>query len=377
MSSPSDEQKREEEREIVMSSGWSDQQPSPSPPLLVLPSGADDSVTLFVEPESKEDVILNAIDAAQLSIWIEMYEFTDGNVANKLVAKKAANPNVDVQLLYEPKHFPAVLSPDGQHLPAWAQPNQAVKADGNPVGYCHAKFMIIDARSAYIMTANFTEAALGGTTEATNREYIICDTDPQDIQMLQAIFQADRQGIPLASQTTPNLVVTDLSAHALLRALLDSAQQSIYIQVESLADPHSGGRWAQSHSIEGALLDAVQSRRLQDIKIMLPPLPGALTTMPTVDNTAAIGDLQAGTPSIMITTQAQYYMHAKLIIIDQRLAFVGSQNLTRESLNYNREVGIMLKNAESVKTLSTTFLADWVGAQPSQVSPAPNGLTGS
>ncbi len=358
-----------------MSSGWSDSQPSPSTPPLVLPSGADASVTLFVEPESKEDVILNAIDAAQQSIWIEMYEFTDGTVANKLLAKKAANPNLDVQLLYDPKHVPAVLSPDGQHLPTWAQPNQAVKADGNPVGFCHAKFMLIDARSAYIMTANFTEAALGGTAEATNREYIICDTDPQDIQMLQAIFRADRQGTPLASQTAPNLVVTDLSA--LLRALLGSAQQSIYIQVESLADPHSGGRLAQSQSIEGALLDAAQSRRLQDIKIMLPPLPGALTMMPTVDNTAAIGGLQAGTTSITITTQAQYYMHAKLIIIDQRLAFVGSQNLTREALNYNREVGIILKNAESVKTLSTAFLSDWVGAHPSQVSPAPNGLTGS
>jgi len=330
-----------------------------------------------VEPESKEDVILNAIDAAQQSIWIEMYEFTDGAVANKLIAKKAANPTLDLQLLYDPKSFPAVLSPDGQQLPTWAQPNRAVKADGNAVGYCHAKFMIIDASSAYIMTANFTEAALGGTPEATNREYLICDSDPQDIQMLQAIFQADQQGTPLATPTAPNLVVTDLNAHALLRALLDSAQQSIYIQVESLADPHSGGRLAQSQSIEGALLAAVQLRGLQDIKIMLPPLPGVLTTMPTVDNTAAIGDLQVGTPAIAITTQAQYYMHAKLIIIDQRLAFVGSQNLTRESLNYNREVGIILKNAECVKTLSTTFMADWVGAQPSQILPAPNALTGS
>ena len=70
----SDEQRREEEREIVMSSGWSDQPSSASSPPLVLPSGADASVTLFVEPESKADVILNAIDAAQQSIWIEMYE---------------------------------------------------------------------------------------------------------------------------------------------------------------------------------------------------------------------------------------------------------------------------------------------------------------
>lgn len=351
-----------------MSSSWSFQHPSTSTQPIALPAGADATVTLFVEPDSKEDVILNAIVAAQQSIWIEMYEFTDRNVANALTAKLTASPNIDLQLLYDQKSFPAALSPDGQHLPAWAQQNKAVKADGNPAGYCHAKFMIIDGSSAYIMTANFTEAALGGTSQATNREYIICDTDPQDIKMLQAIFQADKQGVPLPAQTAPNLVVTDISAHALIRALLDSAQQSIYIQVEALADPNSGGRTAQSRSVEGALLNAAQSRNVQDIKIMLPPLPGATTTMLTVDNSAAINDLQAA-PSIAITTQSQYYMHAKLIIVDQRLAFVGSQNFTRESLNYNREVGILIKNANVVKTLVATFMADWAGTQAPQTAP--------
>ena len=61
-------------------------------------------------------------------------------------------------------------------------------------------------------------------------------------------------------------------------------------------------------------------------------------------------------------------MHAKLIIVDQRLAFVGSQNFTRESLNYNREVGILIKNANVVKTLTMTFMADWAGTQAPQAA---------
>ena len=353
-----------------MSSGWFHQQPSKSTPPIVLPSGADANVTLFLEPESKEDVILNAIGLAQQSLWIEMYEFTDVNVANKLLTMKATNPNLDLRLLYEPRYFPAVLSPDGQTLPNWVQPNQAVKADGSPVSYHHAKFMLVDGNTAYIMTTNFTEAALGGADGTANREYIICNTNPQDIQILQAIFVADQQGNPLPSQALSNLVVTDINAHAMLRALLDSAQQNIYIQVESFADPNTGSRQAQSYSIEGALLNAVQSRGVQDIKIMLPPLPGANTTMLTVDNNVAIKDLSVA-PSIAITTNAQYYMHAKLILIDQHLAFVGSQNLTRESLSYNREVGIIIKNVDIVKALSTTFMYDWLGAQPPQSLSAP------
>ena len=52
-------------------------------------------------------------------------------------------------------------------------------------------------------------------------------------------------------------------------------------------------------------------------------------------------------------------MHAKLIIVDQHLAYVGSHNLDRASLNYNREVGIMIVNNDIVKTLYTTFEQDW------------------
>ena len=349
-----------------MSSGWSHQQPSP----IVLPTGANGNITLFLEPESKEDVILNAIQMAQQSIWIEMYEFTDVNVANKLLAKKAANPNFDLRLLYEPKHFPSVLSPDGQQLPDWVQQNQAVKADGNAVGFHHAKFMLIDGNAAYIMTTNFTEAALGGSSVYANREYIILDTNPQDVQILQTIFAADQQGKPLPPLPASNLVVTDVNAHAVLRALLDSAQQSIYIQVESLADPNTGGQSARKYSIEGALQNAVQ-RNVQDIKIMLPPLPGANTAMLTVDNTAAIHDLSV-TPTISITTNAQYYMHAKLILVDSQLAFVGSQNLTRESLNYNRETGILISSPDVVKALATTFNYDWMSAQPPQPPQSPS-----
>jgi ABC-type metal ion transport system substrate-binding protein len=89
-----------------MSSGWSHQQPATSTPPIVLPSGADANVTLFMEPESKEDVLLNAIEAAQQSIWIEMYEFTDRNVANKLLTKKAANPNSSENIVQKIKNLP-------------------------------------------------------------------------------------------------------------------------------------------------------------------------------------------------------------------------------------------------------------------------------
>src|SRR5947209_6163000 len=142
-----------------MSSNWSN--PTPAP--VVLPVGADTTVTISVEPDSGVNVILNAIKGAQKSIWVEMYQFTNSAVAGALAG--AANAGLDVQLLYEPNNNLDVLlpfSPDGQQLPGWAQPNHAIKMDGNPVGYHHTKIMLIDVSDAYILTENFNEQTQWG-----------------------------------------------------------------------------------------------------------------------------------------------------------------------------------------------------------------------
>lgn len=144
--------------------------------------------------------------------------------------------------------------------------------------------------------------------------------------------------------------------------------------MEEIKDPNAGGLQAQNLSIEGALLNAAQ--RNVDVRVMLPPLSGAQTELPQVDNSVVYNTLTQHTPAIPVNTNAQYYMHAKVIVIDQRLAFVGSQNLSRESLNYNREVGIFIANADVVKTLCATFMQDWGGtqsAQPQQPQQPPTG----
>ena len=283
-----------------------------------LPPGADAQVTLAVEPDSKEELILSAIQGAKHSIWVEMYQFTDLRVGSNLI--QAAGKGIDVQLLYEPfggKVSPSGLLPPGQQvLPPWARPNPTVDANGSAIIH-HAKFMIIDGgiagqEQAYIMTANFTGDALGGTWQQTNREYIVCDTNHQDIEVLMAIFSADQQAKlfqpPLTSNlitAAPNLIVSPANAHQQIRALLDSAKQSILIQSEVINDPNAGSPTAQALSIEGALVNAV-GRGVQDVRMMLPPQGTGNQSIP--DSSAAIGNLKS-TPAIQIKTNAQL-LHA-------------------------------------------------------------------
>jgi len=360
-----------------MDAQWINYSPPSNTTPTTLPPGADAQVTLAIEPESKEVIIRSAIQGAKHSIWIEMYQFTDPNVATDLLT--AASQGIDVQVLYEAKNAPNVLFSAGQQvLPSWARPNPAVDTNGNPIIH-HAKFMIIDGgiigqEKAYIMTANFTGDALGGTWQRTNREYIICDTDHQDISVLMAIFSADQHKTPfqppMASNlitTTPNLIVSAVNAHQQVRALLDSAKQSIIIQSEVLNDPNTGSLTAQALSIEGALANAAQLG-VKDIRVMLPPQGTTDWTIP--NSCPAINNLKA-TPTVQIKTSVNPYVHAKLIIIDQRLAYVGSHNLDRASLSYNREVGIIIVREDAVQALCATFESDWQGAQPVPTSACP------
>ncbi|MEJ2654990.1 MAG: phospholipase D-like domain-containing protein [Acidihalobacter sp.] len=55
-------------------------------------------------------------------------------------------------------------------------------------------------------------------------------------------------------------------------------------------------------------------------------------------------------------------MHAKMTVGD-RLAFIGSQNISWTSLNHNREIGIIL-HGQAIDTLRAQFNRDWRKASP-------------
>jgi phosphatidylserine/phosphatidylglycerophosphate/cardiolipin synthase-like enzyme len=93
---------------------------------------------------------------------------------------------------------------------------------------------------------------------------------------------------------------------------------------------------------------------------MLPPLSPQPQGAPSADNNETY---RALTPAVAVNVTPHYFMHAKLIIADQQLAFVGSQNLSHQSLHYSREVGIMIANKSVVASLLATFNADWKYAQ--------------
>ena len=57
------------------------------------------------------------------------------------------------------------------------------------------------------------------------------------------------------------------------------------------------------------------------------------------------------------------YIHAKLVLADGARAFVGSQNFSTASLEYNRELGVVTTQAAVIAPLEATFNGDFAGAR--------------
>jgi phosphatidylserine/phosphatidylglycerophosphate/cardiolipin synthase-like enzyme len=278
----------------------------------------------MVEPDDGVRPLLAYLNRAQKSVFMEAYILSDRSILHSL--ERAAAQRVSVFVLLEhrpfglgtyPDHIASELQAAGVHV-RWSSPRFT---------YTHAKFLVLDDRTAVVSTANFSRSAFDG-----NREVIEVDRTRGDVHELSNIFRADWDNLP-ATLDSPDLVVAPSNARARFAGLIDSARHSIEIYAEEFQDPR----------MEGLL--ASRARTHVSVRILLPP---SASSHLTKAETATLGIRTLGSP----------YIHAKVIIVDDRVAFVGSENFSQTSLDKNREVGLFTRGPSLVR-LEKVFQTDW------------------
>ncbi len=320
---------------VSFSSGGSTSSPCQSN--CVTGTGAQ-GVRVYVEPDDGEQVITGAISSASKSVWLEIYILSDSNVIRAL--EEAANRGLDVRVMLEPHPVDAGSSV--------SRTLDELKAAGIKAQYTspafkltHEKGMVIDGATAYIMTSNFSRSALGGSGGGTkNREYGIIDTNSQDVQAVIHIFNADWNR-STAQFSDANLVVSPINSRSTFISLIGAARHTLLIEAEEMDDS----------AVEQALVNAA-SRGVR-IEIILPAPSGSASD----SNSSGIAAIQQS--NITVREDPKLYMHAKIIIVDGGKAFVGSENISTQSLDANRELGILVSDTSVLGTLQSTFQTDW------------------
>lgn len=307
-----------------------------SGPVCVAVDCAANRVTVFVEPDAGAAPILHAIKGASESVWVEVYLLTDRDVVRAL--EDAAARGVDVRVMLEAHPFGGGDVAAQQTLDELNAAGVRARPASPAYKLTHAKLMLVDHAAAYILTANLSRSGLGGSSVSANRDYGVVDRDATDVAAAAALFLADwdRTAYTL---TDSRLVVSPLNSRATFAALISNARSSLVVEDEEMYDSAS----------EAALIAA--AGRGVDVRVLLPP-PGTSGGYGTDAQRLVRG-------GVAVRYLSAPYVHAKLVVSDGTLGFVGSENFSTASLDQNREVGLLLSDQQALATLTHVYAQDW------------------
>lgn len=295
--------------------------------------GATDPRTVPVEvvatPEAGEAPYTSVLATAQTSIDVEVYLMGYGGILDLLQDKARAGVRVRVMLDggrkdTNQKYFDLLTAAGAQVK--WSDPR---------FSYFHAKFFVVDGKTAVMSTGNYSKTF----SIERERNFVATDRDPADVADLVALFEADWAGQTPAIDCT-RMVISPVNARERILDAIESAQETIDIESMQFAD------WGVRNAVKARVAAGVQVRALLADPNWIDANAYAATFL---------GDL--GVP-----VKWMPHLHTKMLVVDGKLAYVGSENFSQTSLDKNREVGVIVVESSSIAPLVSTFEADWAGA---------------
>lgn len=288
-------------------------------------------VALFYEPDMGREPVIKGIQNAKSSIDLEVYTFSDTDILRELVNAKKRGVRVRVILEENPFGGYSSNKETKDKLSYYGIEN---KWDNKAYNYTHSKFMVIDNTTGYIMTLNLTKSAF-----TKNREFGVIVSDANIVGELKKIFEADWGRYPYKPKEDTPLVVSPENSRTQIENLLKSANGEILVYAEVIEDQN--------------IKDILKKKRALnvDVKVII------ANPQSVEGNESVINELKRYGIEIKYLTTP--YIHAKVIVVDKQYAFVGSENLSSNSLDNNREVGIILNNSEIVNKLREVFFWDF------------------
>ncbi len=208
----------------------------------------------------------------------------------------------------------------------------------------HQKTITVDDRTSAIMTLNLTSAYY-----PTSRDFAVITADPQDVAGIEQVFNKDWSGSGSLTAGPAGVgLVWSPGGLGPIVSVIDSARSSLLVENEEMHDS----------SVTNALEDA--ARRGVNVEVVM-----------TYSSSwaGAFGQLvDAGVKVSTYPSDGPLYIHAKVVVADGVTLFLGSQNFSVSSLDYNRELGIITSDSALAGPVSQTVGADFAGATPFQAA---------
>lgn len=281
---------------------------------------------LIIEPEMGREPLIQAIKQAKYSVNLVMYGFTDQTLLKTILAQKSKS----LKIILERSPFRA-KDENSQAINAFNQ--HEIDWQGSIPNYrlIHQKTLIIDDKQAIVMTFNFTHSTFKNT-----RNFALVLDNPAQVRELKAAFNADWNHKTVLGKSDEFIWSPD-NSRAKLSNLILSSRHSLKIYAQQISD----------YKISGLL--AKVARNGVTVQV--------LTSAQMPEKQSAYFS-QNG----VIIRRSKLYIHAKAMIIDNQTAVIGSTNMTRQSMDDNRELSVVTHDKNVIKELNDTFSKDWKAA---------------
>ena len=301
-------------------------------------TGGSGTLRVLVEPAAGVGAIYKLITGAKSSVELTMYELRDTTAEDDLAAD--AKRGVDVRVILD-QHLEKsrntatydFLSAHRVHV-TWADSGTTY----------HQKTLTVDGKTSAIMTLNMVSEDYPGT-----RDFAVIDTRPADVHAIVTTFNADFAHRSVTPPDGADLVWSPTNSQSSILAVINGAKHTLSVENEEMGDS----------TITAALVAA--ARRGVDVKVVMTAESEWDSAFNQLAGAGAHVRLYADSDSVL-------YIHAKAVDADagrsDQQLFVGSENFSKASLDYNRELGIRTADKAVIATINATLAADYAGAKP-------------
>jgi cardiolipin synthase len=278
----------------------------------------------IVAVDDRRRTLVDVIRGARREITLSLFRCNDDEILEELSEATARGVLVDV--LVTPR------SKGGQRrrqklLKALERTGASVHVYSDPVVKYHAKYLVADDGPAVIASLNLTKKCFERTWDA-----LVVTHDPEVVSDLRRLMAADRDRTPIPTDLSPRLIVGPERARRQLTALLEQARTSIRLIDAKLSDPE--------------LVTLLKAKRQAGVVV-------------EILNAKRLGGLKS---------------HGKIMVIDGRILVVGSLALSALSLDFRREVSIVVREPSAVEEALQLFASiDTPRPEPLAAGDAANG----
>jgi cardiolipin synthase A/B len=276
---------------------------------------------LLVQPGDGIDRLIKGIKKARKSVEIVIFRFDRSEIERALVDAVERGIFVHALIAFTNRGGEEHLRKLEQHF--LAKGITVARTAGDLVRY-HGKMMLVDRGELYLLSFNFTHMDIDHS-----RSFGLITRNPKLVHEAGKLFDADTKRQDYRSGYS-KFVVSPANSRKELAKFIKAAKEKLLIY-----DPKISDR---------AMLRLLDERKSAGVDVRV------------------IGRVAgARLPS---REMPHLRLHTRTVLRDGKQAFVGSQSLRQLELDGRREIGIIFRDAATIKTLVRTFEEDWSASQP-------------